>query len=283
MNKDYYKILGIERTATDDEIKKAYRQLALKYHPDKNPGDKEAEERFKVIAEAYSILSDKDKRAAYDRPSPFADGFRTRNSSGFTVNVNEMMGELWNKFYGNGTWGFDVKGEDIRINLNITLEESYTGCKKDIVLPTGETLKLDIKPGTYSGLKFRARGKGHKSKFNEMAQPGDVFIYINVLNDPRFKAIQHDLYREIEISLYDSLLGIEVEVETMEGLYKIKVPEGTKHGQKLRIPNKGMPVYNSPMKGDFYVVVNVIVHKFDDKERKALDVLRKYVNKKNKP
>jgi curved DNA-binding protein len=286
MNKDYYAILGVSKDASDNDIKKAYRKLALKYHPDKNPSDKGAEDKFKEIAEAYSILSDKDKRAAYDRPNPFSDGFRTRNTHGsgtYTVNTDEMMHDLFDKFYGQGSWGFDVRGEDVYVNLNIALEESYKGCKKEVFLPTGETVRLDIKPGAYSGLKFRAKGKGFKSKFNEMAQPGDAFIIISVLNDPRFKIVQHDLYKEVEISLYDSLLGIELEVETMDGLCKIKVPEGTKHGHKLRIPNKGMPVYGTNMKGDFYVIANIIIHKFDDRERKALDTLRKYVNKKNKP
>ncbi len=282
MNHDYYKILGVERNATDDEIKKAYRQLALQYHPDKNPNNKESEERFKEIAEAYSVLSDKNKRAAYDRPNPFADGFYTRRQNVHNEAPEEFLKDMFKNFYGSGSWGFDVRGDDIHLNIYIKLEESYHGCRKDILLQTGETVKLDIKPGAYTGLRFRFKGKGHKSKYNEMAESGDVFIMVNVMIDPRFRVMKHDLYKDIEISLYDSLLGTEVEIETLDGLIKIKVPEGTKNGQKLRIPNKGMPIYNTNMSGDLYVVANVIVHKFDDRERKALDVLRKYVNKKNK-
>jgi len=267
MNKDYYKILEVERTATDDEIKKSYRKLAKKLHPDKNPDNKQSEEKFKEVSEAYNVLSNKEKRTAYDNPNPFR-------------HTGTNMHDVWNQFYGE--YEIPVQGESIRVNLAITLKEAYSGCRKEFMLPTGETLSLDIKPGTHSGHNFRARGKGFKSTINEMAAPGDAFIHIVVLNNPLYKNINHDLLYNVEISLYDSLLGIEVEVETLAGKLKVKIPEGTKQGQKLRVPNKGMPIFGTKRFGDFYIVINVIMHKFDDKERKALDRLRVYVNKKIK-
>jgi DnaJ-class molecular chaperone len=265
MNKDYYKILGIEKTATEEDIKKAYRKLAVKFHPDKNPDDKEAEKKFKTILKAYETLSNKKKRAIYDRPP---------------IDHNDLMGNIWNKFYADS--GINIRGSNIRINLPITLKESYFGCKKEVNFPSGESIMLDVKPGTHSGHKFRAKGKGYKSEFNDMAFQGDAFINITVLNNPLYKIYNHDIYHNIEISLYDSLLGIDVEIETFDGKLKLKIPEGSKHGQKLRIPSKGMPIFNTKMKGDFYLVINVLMHKFDDKERKSLDRLREYVNKKIK-
>ena len=273
MNKDYYNILGVEKDATIDDIKKAYRKLAIKYHPDKNKGNKESEEKFKEIVEAYSVLSDKKKRAEYDSPV-FSSEFHS------DVNMDEVLENLFNKYYHG--WNIETKGRNIYTNLTITLKESYTGCEKDVILPNGETLNINIKPGSYNGLKLRAKGKGYKSKFSELASNGDAIITLIVMRDDRFKVVGHDLYYNIEISLYDSLLGAEVIVETFEGNYIVKIPEGTKHGHKLRIPNKGMPIYGTNTKGDYYVVINVIMHKFDYKEKKALEALRKYVNKRVK-
>jgi DnaJ-class molecular chaperone len=265
MTKEYYNILGIESTATQDIIKKAYRKLALKYHPDKNPDDPTTKKKFLEIAKAYETLSDKVKRAEYDNP---------------TSRYSRTSQKEWTTYYED--WNIPAKGRNVLINLILTLEESYNGCTKEIKLPSGELFSINIKPGTNTGHKFFIRGKGYPSKINDMAESGDLYIRIGVLNNNRFRLNNNDLISDIEISLYDSLLGIEIEVESLSGKLIIKIPEGSKQGQKFRIPNKGMPILNTNKFGDFYVVVHVIMHKFDDKERKSLEILRTYVNKKIK-
>lgn len=289
--KDYYKILGVKKDASKDEIKKAFRKLALKYHPDKNKGDKNAEERFKEINEAYEVLSDDEKRKKYDQmgesyryyqqfggePGGFDWSQFANQTGGRSFTFEGDLGDFFNRsgysdffemFFGDGgsfgrrrQSGFGgatrMKGADLKAQIDITLREAYTGTER-IFRISNESIKLKIKPGIESGHILKIEGRGEKTSRD--MQPGDLLITINVLEDPIFKRKGNDLYAEIYIDLYTAVLGGKVEFDTFKGKVKIDISKGTSSGKILKLKGLGMPIYGkSNSYGDLYLTVQIKV------------------------
>jgi len=279
--KDYHKILEVSQNADEQEIKKSYRRLAMKYHPDKNPGDKTAEEKFKEIAEAYEYLSNPAKRNQkgnysnnqYGNPqnqkkgSPFEDFF---NMDDF-YNFGKKQGH-WSTFYDDlYTKSYGGKGKDVEINVPITLEEAYHGVKRTINL-NNETFTFDVKPGVKDGQVLKFKDKGEKGSIAN----GDALLKILIQEDIEYVRRENDLYKTIAIDMYTAILGGEFNVSTFEGLIKIKIPEGIQSGKNFRVAGKGMPVYgNSEFKGSLFLTINVQTPTNISQEEKELIIILK--------
>ena len=273
MTKDYYNILGINRNATPKDIKKAYRDLANKYHPDKPGGN---ENKFKEVAEAYSVLSDSKKKAQIDNP-----GFnRTRANNGpafdFDFNVGDVS-DIFEQFFGqpwdSGTNRNSKKGADVRVQMTLTFIESYTGCTK-ILDVDGERTKINITPGIQQGQTLRIKDKGVQSRYG--GARGDILISISVLQDHQWVIRGDDLYVDVNIPLWDLLLGCEKYVRTPSGEIKIKIPEASKSGHLLRVKGSGMPVYGHVnLYGNLMVKLNALFPmQISNKQRELLKQLK---------
>ena len=293
--KDYYNVLGVSKNASDEELKRAYRKLAMKYHPDKNPNKKEAEERFKEINEAYAVLSDKEKRKQYDTFG--AEGFRQRFTQedifrGF--DFDEILSRLFGgrgkrEFRYGGRGGFDSgdffggqspyqnmgrmpqKGEDVLYELTISLEEAASGGEKRISYRKNgkvEDVSVRIPRGIPSGKKLRLAGKGMEGKNG--GPPGDLYLQIVIKEHPIFIREGDDLIAEKEIAFSEAVLGTTIEVPTLEGLKKMKVPPGTQSHTKMRLKGLGIPHFQGEGKGDEYVKVIVRVPKKVTEKGKGL-------------
>ncbi|CAN2041686.1 Integrase [Candidatus Magnetomoraceae bacterium gMMP-15] len=279
---DYYKILGLSKKAADDDIKKAYRKLAMKYHPDQTKGNKAAEEKFKKISEAYAVLSDKEKRKQYD----------TFGSAGFQQRYTQEdifqgfdFGNIFREFgFGSGTsfrqggkrGGFSfnvggeepfggsrfrqqqqtpVKGSDLLYELPLTIHEITTGTEKTISLNLkGGTERLTVKipKGMITGKKLRLVGKGEKSPYG--GEPGNLYIQSKVVQDSVYGIEEYDLYINHEIKLTDALLGTSISISTISGKQlNLKIPPGAKHQTKMRVKGHGIPYINEKRVGDLYV------------------------------
>jgi curved DNA-binding protein len=308
--KDYYDILGVSKNASQDEIKKAYRKLARKYHPDHSEGNKENEERFKEISEAYAVLSDEEKRKQYDtygsedfqqrysqedifRGSNVEDilrefgfggasfftnfGGRGRKSAGgtrFSFDPESMFG-----FGGGGRQqqAAQMKGSDVETELAVTVQDVVRGATKTISLqsPSGETEQLTVKipKGLITGKKLRFSGRGQPSPYGGPA--GDLYIRSRVVDDPLFKAKDFDLYIEREIKLTEAILGTKISVPTVEGgELSLTVPPGTQHKRKMRLSGRGIPHMKGKGAGDLYVVINIrIPARLTDEQRELVEKL----------
>ena len=295
MAKDYYGVLGVAKDASADEIKKAYRKLALKYHPDKNPGDKKAEEKFKEITEAYAVLSDADKRKQYDQ---FGEaGFHQRYSQE-DIFRNFDVGDIFREFgfgtddifsqlfggAGGGrvrTGGFGgrpraVKGQDYVMQLSLPLRQAIQGGEKRIDFRREgrvERLQVRIPPGVESGQRLRVSGKGGASPAG--GPPGDLFLEISVEKDPAFSREGQDLFVKVQIPFSGACLGTSVDVPTLEGTKRVKVPAGISGGGRIRLKGFGVPSKGGA-KGDLYAVVEVAVPaKPTAKQKELLEKLKK--------
>ncbi|MCF8067994.1 MAG: DnaJ domain-containing protein [Desulfobacterales bacterium] len=294
MADDYYKTLGVEKTASDTEIKKAYRKLALKYHPDKNKGDKAAEEKFKSISEAYAVLSDKEKRQQYDTFG--SSGFQQRYSQedifrGFDFSdVLREFGFGGTNFGGNTRFSFNgggspfgkhscrtgrppqTKGSDLVYELTLTLQEVSTGASKTVFFQHGgrsEKVTVKIPKGMISGKKLRLTGKGDPGPYG--GPPGDLYIQSKVAADALFQPDGFDIYVDQNIKLSESLLGTTIAVPTVEGReLKLKVPPGTKDKTKMRLAGHGIPHMKGSGKGDLYVRINISLPKKLSREQKSI-------------
>ncbi|MHB8090778.1 MAG: DnaJ C-terminal domain-containing protein [Syntrophales bacterium] len=292
MTEDYYKTLGIEKGVDQEEVKKAYRKLAMKYHPDKNPNNREAEEKFKKISEAYAVLSDAEKRKQYDTYG--SDQFSQRYSQEDifrNVDLNEILkgfgfggmgggfrstgrrggfsfqtgGGAYDDLFRGGQSAYSVpqKGEDLHYNLSITLEEAVAGAEKQISLRSENGINeitVKIPAGINTGKKLRLSGKGYPGTNN--GSNGDLYLNINVLPHPLFARDGNDIYIEKTISFTQAALGGSIEVPTIDGSVKrLKVPSGTQCGAKIRLKGLGIP----PLKGsgtahgDQFVKINIEV------------------------
>ena len=291
---DYYKTLGVNKTATDDEIKKAYRKLAMKYHPDHTKGDKSAEEKFKKISEAYAVLSDKEKRKQYDTFG--SNGFHQRFSQEDIFRSYDF-GDIFKEFGFGGTNPFrgrrggtrfsfgsgspfgshpgrqqQVKGSDLVYELPLTLQEIAKGTNKVISFDhkgRHEKITVKIPKGMISGKKLRLAGKGEPSPYG--GPPGDLYIQSKVVNDPIYDAKEYDLYANRDLKLSEAILGTSISVPTLEGKrLNLKIPPGTRHGTKMRLAGHGLPAMRGKKRGDLYVHINIPIPKNLNKEQKKL-------------
>ncbi len=305
-DKDYYRTLGITKSASQDEIKKAYRKLAMKYHPDKNPGDKNAEDRFKEVSEAYAVLSDPEKRKQYDtfgsegfqrrfsqeeifrdfdfgsifREFGFSGGrgqniftqfFGGPGSSSFRGRGPAMRG---NRPQGFGTAGSGFnKGKDLVYELSLSLKDASKTTEKTISYQSAgrqEKINVKVPAGVDTGKRLRLSGKGEPGPHGGPA--GDLYIQIRILEDPVFRRQGDDLYLTKEIRFSEAVKGTEIEVPTIDDrTLKMKVPPGTQPNARLRLKGHGMPRMNGGGRGDCYVQIAVSVpQKLDRKQEEAL-------------
>ena len=289
---DYYKTLGVSKSASDSEIKKAYRKLAMKYHPDHAKGDKGAEEMFKQVSEAYAVLSDKEKRQQYDTYG--SAGFHQRYSQE-DIFRNVDLGDILKEFgfggkgmrfsfggggspFGGGFGGHQrrqapVKGSDLVYELPLTLQEVASGTSKAVSFQhqgRDENITVKIPPGMITGKKLRLAGKGEQSGFGGPA--GDLYIQSRVVADPQFTADGYDLQTSVSVRLTDSLLGTQVSIPTVDGgELSLKIPPGTRHKTRMRLAEHGLPHMKGQKKGDLYVTVSVeIPQKLTDKQKKLI-------------
>jgi molecular chaperone DnaJ len=341
MSKDYYEILGVHKNASDEELKKAYRKLALKYHPDRNPGDKQAEEKFKKINEAYAVLSDPEKRAMYDQYGKVDFGGSNGFGGGFDFDASsifeEFFGSTFEDFFGGGgRRSSGIRGEDLKYTLEIDFEESIYGTEKVIKIPRLETchfcngtgakdsssitvcsdcggtgtirmrqgffsisrtcprcggngkvirdfcshcrgrkrlhndakIKVKIPAGIETGNRLRLRHEGNHGLDN--GPSGDLYIDIVVKPHPIFKRRNFDLICEVPVSFAKLALGAEIEVPTLEGTIKLKIPSGTPSGKVFTFKGKGIKHLNRNLKGDLHIQVNVEIPKKLSKKQKEL-------------
>jgi curved DNA-binding protein len=281
--KDYYKVLGVDKKASTEEIKKAYRKLAVKYHPDKNPGNKQAEEKFKEINEANTVLTDPEKRRQYDELGEnwkYAQqggnggfgGSRTGAGQGRTYTSEEFedifggggggsgFSDFFESLFGNrGGRSRTAAGTNYRADLEISLQDAYQGAEKIFELE-GQKLRIKLKPGITDGQVIKLKGKGGPGANGGSA--GDLLITVKVAEDPTVRREGDDLHMEAPIDLYTAVLGGKASIRTLKGVIKIDIAKGTDSGKVLRLKGLGMPQYNTPGEfGNLYVKVQITVPK----------------------
>lgn len=306
--KDYYAVLELSKGASQKEIQAAYRRLARKYHPDVTGGDKEAESRFKAINEAYEVLSDAKKRAAYDKwgdqwmhaeelermeqERGAFGGFGGPGTRTFHFNVGGDrgafdeggFGSLFERFFSGsdlgGNAGGPRRGQDIEHAVEVSLAEAAEGTTRRIRLQTSENgrgaprqLEVTIPPGVDNGSKIRLRGKGGAGSGGGPA--GDVILVVRVAEDPRFERRGATLHTEVPVPLTTAALGGEVEAPTLSGTVMLRIPEGTQNGRVFRLAGKGMPVLHQDRRGDLLAKVRVVLpEELTDEERDLFRRLR---------
>lgn len=299
--KDYYKDLGVGKTATPSEIKKAYRKLANKYHPDKAKGDKSAEEKFKEINEANEVLSDPVKRKKYDQfgadwkhyeeagaqPggfdwSKYASGgggqtHRTDTQEADTMFADAGVGDLFEMLFGqhsgqqSGRRGVAIKGEDLETETILSLEEAYRGTTRLIQL-NRQTIKVTIKPGVADQQTLRIAGKGGAGRSG--APNGDLYLTVRVSAHPEFHRKGNDLYRDLPVDLYTAVLGGKTPINTLKGKVSLTIPKETPNGKELRLRGLGMPVYAKKKKfGNLLVKIHIVLPEHLSEEE--LDMFKK--------
>jgi curved DNA-binding protein len=288
--KDYYKVLGVERKASEDEIKRAYRKLALKHHPDRNPNDQKAEEKFKEINEAYQVLSDPEKRSRYDQLGDSYSRWQQRGGApgGFNWeewvttpgagNVRVEVGNL-DDLFGGGLGDFSeffrtifggaanvgaergrrnraaerFQAPSVQHEITINLREAYQGTTRRIEVD-GRRLEVKIPRGARTGTKIRVADAVPSSQ----GQRGDLYLLINVTDEPNLERKGNDLYTQVEVDLYKAVLGGEVTVPTLSGSVVLTIPPGTQPGQTFRLAGQGMPQIKNPdSRGNLFVAVRV--------------------------
>lgn len=302
--KDYYKILGVDKKATVDEIKKAYRKLALKYHPDKNPNNKAAEDKFKEINEANEVLSDPEKKKKYDelgenwnqyrQQGQPADNFDwskwtsgQQGQSGSYYGEEAFGGEndfssFFESMFGGGFSSSRTsptrKGQDYRAEIEVSLEDAYNGAARRIEV-NGKTLQMKLKPGIKNGQVLRIKEKGGPGKNG--GPKGDIYLTIIIPPHPHFERREDDLYCDAHVDLYTAILGGKQPVATLKGNMRIDIPAGADNGKVLRLKGMGMPRFGKTNEfGDLYAKVNIQIPKnLTEKEIKLYNELAKIRNK----
>jgi molecular chaperone DnaJ/curved DNA-binding protein len=311
--KDLYDILGVDEDASKEEIKKAYRTLARKHHPDRNPDDPNAEDKFKEIQKAYSILSDKEKRQQYDAQRRFGGGgfggpnggrgsWGRQGAGGPEIrfeqgNFDDVfggrggLGDIFESFFGGrggATQGQDPfrqqrgqqqgprgqrrrsrqpSGQDIETKLQLSFEEALHGGRREVELPTGESIRLNIPQGVRNGYKIRLKGRGQAGP---TGQRGDLYVTFEVGDHPRFRRKGNDIHLTESIDVFEALLGTERRIPTPYGQrIKLSIPAGTQPGEKLRL--RGQGVKTDDGQGDLYVKIDVdIPTDLTDAQRETL-------------
>ncbi len=278
---DPYKILGISKNATDGEIKKAYRTLARKYHPDLNSGNKQAEARFKEVNNAYQILNDKQKKAQYDQfgdvgaASGAYSGFggqkagSYRYTSNGTFDINDIFGEIFKgerSGFSNfsGYSGGTQKGEDLSYSMDISFKDAVLGKVMSLSIE-GRKLNIRIPPNIKDGEQIKVRGQGRQGQ----AARGDLKIKIHVASDNRFRIKGNALYTTVDVPLKVALFGGSATVESVDNKFKIKIPKGTSGGKLFKIKGSGI-ASRTRERGDLYAEVRIIIPKFSGSEIEKL-------------
>jgi curved DNA-binding protein len=291
---DYYEALGVSREASEDEIRRAYRSLARRYHPDvnKDPG---AEDRFKQISEAYEVLRDPEKRERYDRLGAswrsgqdvsadpgFEQGFQAGNGFGdigFDLG-GDRFSDFFEGFFGRrgargarttgrpGFEGFTIRGSDQEATLELALEEAARGGKRWISLGDGRSIEVDIPRGVRDGQRIRLAGEGGRSTGGGAA--GDLYLRVRLKPHPRFRVEGRDLYADLPVAPWEAALGAEVPMPTLDGDARVKVPPGSSTGRRLRLRGQGLPGTGSSKAGDLYAIVTIRVPKKLTKREREL-------------
>ena len=288
MSKSLYETLGINQSADANEIKKAYRRLARKYHPDINKSP-DAEEKFKEINAAYEILSDENKKAQYDQYGDQMFGGQNFHDfaqrQGSSADMDEILRSIFggamggrssgfggfssSGFGGMGGFGFDEPDLDITAKITIAFDLATLGGKHKISLK-GESFDIKIPAGIKNGEKLRIRGKG--KSYN--SQKGDLILIINISESPEYERVDDDLIKTINIPLKTALFGGKVEVKTYYKDIKVKIPSGTTSGKKLRVKELGVVNRRTKIKGDLYLKINVIMPKIDNLDNDLVELMR---------
>jgi molecular chaperone DnaJ/curved DNA-binding protein len=305
--KDLYDVLGVEEDASQKEIKKAYRELARKHHPDRNPDDPNAEEKFKEIQKAYSVLSDEEKRQQYDAQRRFGGGggfgggrgFRGQSAGGPEIrfeqggNFEEVfggrgggLGDIFESFFGGRAGGGATRGQDpfrqqrgqqqrrqqtggrdIETKLRLSFQEALEDGRKQVELPTGESIRLKIPQGVRDGTKIRLRGRGQAGP---TGQRGDLYVTFQVGDHPRFRRKGDDIHLTETVGVFEAIFGTERRIPTPYGQrVKVTIPEGTQPGEKLRLRGQGVKTEDG--QGDLYVEIDVsIPSDLTDAQRETL-------------
>lgn len=272
---DYYTTLGVSESATEDEIKRSFRKLAMQFHPDKNQGDLQAEMKFKEINEAYATLSDKSKRMEYDQTRKFGSsshgpgaGFR---NTGFSFNfggmndINDIMNEFFNQA-GFGQFGGAFhraqqmrRNQDLQLSIELSLEDAFKGKDLPIAFDANgnhHSVVAKIPPGIENGTRMRFTGHGDKT-FPDLP-PGDLYVTINVQQHPVFRRDGHHLHCLLKINALAAIIGSTATVRCIDGTdVVINIPPGTQNGTVFRIQERGMPVRNQRQRGDLYATCNI--------------------------
>lgn len=281
--RDYYEILGVPKNASDDEIKKAYRKLAIKYHPDKNPGDKEAEAKFKEISEAHEVLSDKQKRARYDQFGHAGVGGNAGGNPFQGGNFN-FNGQSFNFDFGGAGGGFDDilsslfgfgggarrprRGADYQTTVVLEFEEAIFGTTKTIEDNTGKPFKVKIPAGIDDGMSIRIHGRGGEAPSG--GEPGDLYVRVQVKPHKHLTREGNLILSEEKIDMADAALGCEIEVETIDGKVIMKVPAGTQSGTPFKLSGHGVPFRADGDRGPHIVTIIVETPKNLSKKQKEL-------------
>jgi len=284
--KDYYKILGVERKASEDDIRKAYRKLAMRYHPDRNPDDKQAEDRFKEINEAYQVLSDPKKRSHYDRLGSDYSNWQRRGAPGdfnwdqyggfpggthvSSDDMQDIFSDFFRTIFGMGGEGVGTRtrtrpqAQGYQQELEVTLDEAYKGTTR-LLQTDGKQKQVRIPAGVRTGSKVRVPGAGPNGL--------DLYLIVQVQDDTRFERRGNDLHTTATVNVFTAILGGEADVQTLEGKIKLNIPAGTQPEQIFRLAGRGMPSVKNPNeKGDLYVRLKVQIPKYlSAKQRELLE------------
>jgi curved DNA-binding protein len=260
--RDYYDALGVPRDASEEDIRRAYRRLARQYHPDVNKAP-DAEDRFKAISEAYEVLRDSEKRSLYDRFGESSKaGQDVSDAPGFGGDdgFSEFFESLFGRSRAAGFEGFSTRARDVEAVLDLSLEEAASGGHRWISLGNGRSIEISIPPGVHDGERIRVAGQG--------AEGGDLQLRVRLLPHPRFRVEGPDLYTDLPVAPWEAALGASVDVQTLTGRVKLRVPPGSSSGRQLRLRGEGL------RGGDLYAVVKIVVpSKLSRKERQLFEQL----------
>ena len=304
--KDYYKDIGVKRDASQDEIKKAYRELAKLHHPDKNKDNKKSEEKFKEITEAFEVLKDPEKRKKYDEMlnqphfnagqefNPSQYGYKNTKQYNYSSSSDEDYSDFFNMFFSGRHSGFDINdffggqrtttahtiydGENIEAEIEITPEEGAAGGEKKISLQTHQGTRnftFKIPKGVRNGEKIRLKGQGYSGEGG--GQSGDLHLIVRMKASAQYTPIGDDLEMSLDIFPWDSALGSHVRVDTLSGSINVKIPENVQAGSKIRVAGRGYPARNKHQ-GDLYIKVRIINPKKLSSKMKELYMKMKDVN-----